>query len=179
MSRLKIALSIFAITAFIALGLGVSQAQAGLALCNTDNCCPSEDPSYNCTIVCSAEPGGLCTGDEGTSGADVFCGSKVADTINAGGGDDIICSGFGDDVVNGGYGADDIYSGWGEDTIYGEGGDDKILGGRCGDDIDGGDDADECYGGRGNEITKFDNCEIPAPSGDIGLEDGDVGGKCD
>jgi len=63
---------------------------------------------YNCTIICENETGDLCDGDEGTSGADVFCGSDLGDTINAGDGDDLVCAGKGVDTVNGGIGMDDV-----------------------------------------------------------------------
>jgi len=174
MSRLKITLSIFAITAFIALGLGVSQAQAGLVGCSTANCCQG----YNCDIVCSSLTGGRCDGTDGqTGGTDVFCGSKLADTINASGGDDLICGGFGDDIINGEYGDDDIYSGWGQDDIDGGSGEDYIEAGRCGDIVDGGYDDDVCYGGRGTEGA-MTSCESPIAGGDIGLEDGDNANQC-
>ena len=178
MSRLKIALSIFAVSAFLVLVIGISQARAGVV--------PNVD--------CSGCPGGIaCPGGGascfGTAGNDIICGSATVDVIFAGKGSDIVCAGNGADVIHGGYGdddldgeggADEIFGGWGEDLIQGGGSDDEIHGGRCADLIDGeGGYGDECHGGRGTEGASFDNCEQPIAGGDIGLEDGDAGGQCD
>ena len=165
MSRLTIALGIFAITTFIALGLGVSQAQA--------------DCQYlACTINCG---GGDCFGSPGdvddvicgTAGVDNIFAGKGSDTICAGNGGDFIFGGFGDDLIDGEGGADLIQGGWGEDDIDGGSGDDTIDAGQCNDIVEGGANPDTCTGGLGDDTIT--GCTTV----DLGDETSQAGGKCD
>ncbi|MGB7292947.1 MAG: hypothetical protein WBD99_12310 [Thermodesulfobacteriota bacterium] len=162
MSRLKIVLSIFAVSAFLALVVGISQAQAGVAPAPVD--CGA--------IVCDIDCPGGGADCFGTDGDDIICGSDDAESIFAGKGDDDVCAGDGNDVVHGGFGDDaingedgddTIQGGWGDDNMAGGAGDDTILAGRCDDAVDGGEGSevagDTCLGGWGLDIFTADSCE--------------------
>lgn len=77
------------------------------------------------------------------AGNDIFKGSKVADTINGGLGDDHILSGAGDDIISGGLGNDYLDGGAGSDTVHGNNGDDTIVAGLGNDFL---------FGDAGNDI---------------------------
>ena len=77
----------------------------------------------------------------GTDGDDVICGTRVANVIKAGGGDDTVYAGDGDDRVSGGDG---------DDTLYGEDGDDHFyLLNQTGNN--------KWVGGGGNDVVYLSN----------------------
>ncbi|HVE90875.1 MAG TPA: CARDB domain-containing protein, partial [Actinomycetota bacterium] len=90
----------------------------------------------------------------GTSGSDVICGTRYADSINGLGGNDLIFGFGGNDAINGGYGDDIIFGGtgsdairgyYGNDKLYGESGNDSLYGQVGNDFTDGGTNTDSCY----------------------------------
>lgn len=198
MYRLAIILSIFVVAGFLALGLRVTKTNAGVfpVPCDgTVDCCMG----YNCTVFCWDEPGGKCSGDEpaDNSGSDVYCGSQLSDSINAGDGDDIVCAGKGldqvnagndadmvsggqgNDIISGGFGDDMLDGGPGIDTISGAAGDDYIEGGKGADMIFGGSEviADECHGGPQDD--SFDECECGSEGPTNGPQAGGEGDDLD
>ncbi|SDB73622.1 Hemolysin-type calcium-binding repeat-containing protein [Belnapia rosea] len=81
----------------------------------------------------------------------VFEGSRYADTVNAGGGDDSILAGAGNNYVSGGDGNDTIIAGADNDTLLGGAGNDQIFGGDGNNSIQGGDGDDTLAGGSGSD----------------------------
>jgi Ca2+-binding RTX toxin-like protein len=162
MNKFLLALSIFAVSAFLALVVGVSQAQAG----NGPSVAP--DPA-DCDELCDgvsdscdgATTPCLCDTDpcEGTEGDDVICGSGSGEEIRASFGDDIVCGRGGNDTLLGGFGCDDL---------QGEGGMDTLQGGHCADSLDGGAAAegDTCKGGFGAD--SFTGCDLSMSEGQPG-----------
>ena len=81
------------------------------------------------------------------AGADIICGSRFADRIEAGAGHDVVLAGAGHDRVRGGFGSD---------VLIGEAGHDHLEGGPGGDTLMGGPDKDhivrerEARGPRGS-----------------------------
>ena len=159
MSKFLLALNIFAVSAFLAMVVGVSQAQAGTS--------PSEPPDRaDCNNLCDITPatecpvmtagkcacpddGSICNG---TGGDDIICGTFHGQDILAGKGDDIVCAGDGADKVHGGRGCDDL---------QGEDGDDILHGCHCADRLTGHavvatPTTDDCYGNWGDDV--FHNC---------------------
>jgi len=121
-------------------GIGTRNAEAGV---------PSTCFGTACTIECEDQPGDVCDGDEGTTGADVICGSDQADIINAGKGQDKACGYNGNDIISGGQSDDCLRGDNDDDTISGGQGNDRIEGGS-GDDI-------ELDGGKGNDRVEGNN----------------------
>ncbi|WP_417744446.1 DUF4114 domain-containing protein [Rosistilla oblonga] len=121
--------------------------------------------------------------NQATDGNDHQVGSDIADTFDAGAGDDKIeggagndklSGGDGNDHIDGGAGNDVIDGGKGNDTLVGGDGNDKIEGGEGNDHIDGGAGADTINGGDGND--KIDggdgNDRISGGAGDDVIEGG-------
>ena len=164
MNKFLLVLSIFAVSAFLALTVGVSQALAGLP--------------PTCTIICAAVSGAcdgtndscLCEVAEcfGTSGPDWMCGDAKSQVFHGGRGDDIICGRAGDDTLHGG---------WGLDDLRGEDDNDTLHGGHCADILDGGDGGtndDSCFGGWGDDSDT--ECESNKEGKDV---DHKSQGNCD
>ncbi len=87
----------------------------------------------------------------GTDEDDVICGTRVGNTINAGGGDDTVYGAGGLDILHGQAGDDILYGEGGIDYLYGEVGDDVLNGGDGNDVFSGGDGDDTFNGGDGND----------------------------
>jgi len=132
------------------IGIGTRNALAGVP--------PTACFSTSCTIRCEDQPGDVCDGDEGTSGADVICGSDDVDIINAGKGEDKACGDDGDDIISGGQNDDCLDGGDDNDIISGGQGSDRINGG-AGDDI-------ELNGGKGADFVTGDSGEDNVFGGD-------------
>ncbi len=79
----------------------------------------------------------------GTVASETILGSNLADSIDAGAGNDIVYGRGGDDIINGRNG---------DDTLYGDEGNDKISGGNGNDSLYGGSGNDNLSGGEGNDI---------------------------
>ena len=124
------------------IGIGIKNAEAGV---------PTACFGTSCTIHCEDQPGDVCDGDEGTTGADVICGSDQADIINAGKGNDKACGHDGNDIISGGQSDDCLQGGNDEDTISGGKGNDRIEGDSGNDILDGGEDVDRVNGGSGDD----------------------------
>lgn len=99
----------------------------------------------------------------GTAVADIMAGTRFADTLSAGDGDDwmfgnggrdMLDSGLGNDVVFGGGGRDTIDSGDGNDRVFGQEGNDRIKLGAGSDQADGDAGKDRIWGGDGNDWIK-------------------------
>jgi|SRR3990170_1314058 len=125
------------------IGIGTRNALAGVP--------PTACFSTSCTIRCEDQPGDVCDGDEGTSGADIICGSDQVDIINAGKGNDMVCGHGGNDIISGGQSDDCLSGGNDEDTISGGLGNDRIEGDSGNDDLDGGKGNDRINGGTGDD----------------------------
>ncbi len=100
-------------------------------------------------------------------------GSKGADEIHGGGGDDVITGGkgmdvlygddgndqikgnSGNDLIHGGAGNDDIAGGAGNDLLYGDGGNDTITGGSGNDTVVVGAGSQTLHGGSGFDTLDF------------------------
>jgi Ca2+-binding RTX toxin-like protein len=91
------------------------------------------------TVIQAPPTGG---GTTGTAGDDIIIGSTVADTMDAGDGDDEILAGGGNDAINAGGGNDVAEGGDGDDVVNGGDGDDQIIGGVGDDTLVGGAGAD-------------------------------------
>lgn len=78
----------------------------------------------------------------GKRGDDVLFGNNGDDRLSGGGGDDRIVGGDGDDRLNGNRGDDVLLGGAGDDRLKGGSGDDRIDGGRGNDRLRGGDGSD-------------------------------------
>ncbi len=138
-------LSMFVVS-FAFMYLGAYDAQAGGNGPTTCN-------GMNCTIFCYDEPGGVCDGDEGTDGNDVFCGSDYTDIQNGGSGLDLLCGYGGMDFLHGGHSCDGLFGGDGDYDI--------LQGGHCPDYFSGGyGSGDTCLGGWGLDVfTSSASCE--------------------
>lgn len=91
---------------------------------------------------------------------DVLIGSRLAETISVGLGEDTVRGMGGDDTIkglrnskffDGGAGDDSLFGGWNDDRLYGGPGDDEISGGRGHDQAKGGDGNDTISGGAGSD----------------------------
>lgn len=82
----------------------------------------------------------------------VLVGTRGADELLGGSGDDQINGGRGRDVLIGNGGDDELGGGRGADTINGGDGDDVIKGNRGHDTIDGGEGDNQISGGAGNDV---------------------------
>ena len=90
---------------------------------------------------------GASIGSDTLANIDKVRGTRFADVINGGSGNDdlvgflgsdVINGGAGNDIINGGGGADTLSGGAGDDTINGFGGNDTIIASTGNDTIDGG-----------------------------------------
>lgn len=97
----------------------------------------------------------------GYDGNDQIWGTRWADYIDGGNGNDRLYGYIGDDWVLGGAGTDQIWGGEGndsldggvgDDTLLGENGNDTLNGGLGVDGLDGGAGADTLYGDDGNDL---------------------------
>lgn len=78
----------------------------------------------------------------GSTGDDVYLGTKFADIINGKGGNDLLKGGNGADKIVGGPGADRLYGGNHDDRLVGGAGADKLIGGKGSDILSGGSGSD-------------------------------------
>lgn len=120
--------------------------------------CATAAPTGGCIV--NGVKNQLCQGGDGD---DVIVGTKAADVIKAGrgndrvralDGDDIVCGEEGDDVISGGSGNDRLFGGDGDDTIKGDAGNDLLAGQRDDDSLSGGGGDDEVDGGSGNDRVR-------------------------
>ena len=170
MNKFLFVLSIFTVSAFLALTVGVSQALAGH---------PSSAPTpVSCSTACNGaelDCDGtndfcLCEEDDcfGTPGDDVMCGDGSDQVFHGGRGDDIICAAGGNDTLHGGWGCDDL---------QGEADDDTLRGGHCADSHQGGSESDTCKGGWGDDT--FDSCAAtPGKTADHKSQGGCISTAC-
>ena len=84
---------------------------------------------------------------------DIDTTTNLADTINAGFGDDIVYSYAGLDTIDGGFGNDTIYAGVDKDTVTGGEGNDAIHGGAGLDTLAGGAGYDTFYFDQISDIS--------------------------
>jgi Ca2+-binding RTX toxin-like protein len=113
-----------------------------------------------------------------SGGNDIVTGSKVADTINAGYGDDLVYGGIGDDIINGDQGNDTLDGGAGLDTLAGGDGNDILRGGFGDDSLDGGIGNDTLGGDGGSDTLvggEGDDTFLVALNGGIDSFDGGDG----
>ncbi|MEM8980751.1 MAG: DUF6851 domain-containing protein [Pseudomonadota bacterium] len=87
-------------------------------------------------------------------GDDKVRGTKEADELLLGAGDDHAHTRKGDDIVKAGSGDDYVNLSAGNDTGYGEAGNDKILGGKGEDSLFGGDGEDMLSGGADDDLLE-------------------------
>lgn len=90
--------------------------------------------------------------DLGEGNDRVAAGSRVADEIYGGPGDDILYGYGGDDLICGEDGNDRLYGFAGDDTLRGGDGDDFLFGSVGDDALHGGDGDDELVGREGNDV---------------------------
>jgi Ca2+-binding RTX toxin-like protein len=81
----------------------------------------------------------------------LIAGTKAADSITGGLGNDTLAGGPGNDTVTGGSGNDSVYGGLGNDTLTGDSGDDSLYGGIGNDRLLGSPGKDHLFGGLGND----------------------------
>jgi Ca2+-binding RTX toxin-like protein len=81
--------------------------------------------------------------------SEVIGGTDLANTINAGGGNDTVWGDGGNDTIEGGVGNDFLHGGLGNDVITDLGGDDRISGNEGDDRLNGGIGLDAIFGGDG------------------------------
>jgi Ca2+-binding RTX toxin-like protein len=91
----------------------------------------------------------------GTDQPDFLIGTNLADTINAGAGDDVAFGGYGSDTINGGAGNDRLYGETGHDRLNGGDGNDTLNGGEGNDTLDGGAGRDILIGGNGVDTVSY------------------------
>jgi Ca2+-binding RTX toxin-like protein len=96
----------------------------------------------------------LLISNTGTAQNDIMTGWNLADTFNAGDGDDYITGGKGADHLYGEGGNDIVFGGAGNDRMYGGFGNDTLFGGRGKDRMSGGDGDDRIDGNAGMDILK-------------------------
>lgn len=77
----------------------------------------------------------------------------IAQSVNAGAGNDYVSGGSGWDKIYGDSGDDVLLGNAGSDQLYGGSGQDRLFGGNDGDTLDGGTGSDFLYGGLGNDIV--------------------------
>ena len=87
----------------------------------------------------------------GTSRSERLTGTRFADVINCGAGNDRVSGGGGDDVIDCGAGRDRVDGGAGDDRIGGGAGDDRLAGGSGSDRLAGGSGKDRLSGGSGGD----------------------------
>ena len=108
-----------------------------------------------------ANPNGIGNASE------VIGGTDLANTINAGGGNDTVWGDGGNDTIEGGAGNDFLNGGLGNDVITDIGGDDFIRGDDGDDRLSGGIGLDAVFGGAGND-TMFGGFGADALNGQKG-----------
>lgn len=120
--------------------------------------CATAAPTGGCTV--NGVRNQLCQGGDGD---DVIVGTKAADVIKAGrgndrvralDGDDVVCGEQGDDVLSGGSGNDRLFGGDGDDVLKGDAGNDLLAGQRDDDALSGGGGDDEVDGGSGDDRVR-------------------------
>lgn len=82
---------------------------------------------------------------------DIFLGSRRADVIESGSGNDRVNGRGGADELSGGSGNDTLKGASGNDSLTGGEGNDRLLGGKGSDALFGNDGADYLDGGKGND----------------------------
>jgi Ca2+-binding RTX toxin-like protein len=108
---------------------------------------------------------------EGGVGNDVIYGLNGDDVLRSYSGDDRIRGGNGMDVLDGGLGNDILRGGNGSDRIDGGQGDDRLWGGNAADWLRGGPGLDELHGGTGADTFVIDSkASSPVGHGDV-IED--------
>ncbi|MEM9552012.1 MAG: fasciclin domain-containing protein, partial [Pseudomonadota bacterium] len=91
----------------------------------------------------------------GNEADELLIGSRKADLIEGGGGNDKIFGLKGPDDLFGGDGNDKIFGGKGHDDLFGGEGDDRLFGGRGKDYLNGGAGDDKLLGGFGHDTFDF------------------------
>ncbi|MPZ11262.1 MAG: hypothetical protein GEU89_13795 [Kiloniellaceae bacterium] len=94
--------------------------------------------------------------ETGTRAADLLEGGSGDDTLSGDRGDDTLLGGDGDDQMDGGRDDDALTAGDGDDSVLGDRGDDTLDGGEGDDHLDGGRDDDLVAGGEGDDIVLGD-----------------------
>jgi len=126
------------VAAVLVAGLGLSLGAASLA-----SAAPVASGTCHGLPVTIAKHSGLIIGTAGRDvirltgpgqvrsggGSDIICGSRYADRIDAGAGDDVVLAGGGNDRVSGGPGSDHIFGEGGNDVMHGGPGRDILHGG--------------------------------------------------
>ena len=84
-------------------------------------------------------------------GADKVVGGDGDDTLSGGAQKDHLDGGSGNDRLNGNGGHDRLFGGTNADRLYGYDGNDLLDGGSSGDRLEGGNGADAMYGASGND----------------------------
>lgn len=89
------------------------------------------------------------------SGSDAVIGSRAANVIATGAGDDYINAARGDDTLDGGAGFDTLLGGPGRDRLHGGQDADRLFGGAGDDVLEGGGGADYLDGGAGIDTAVY------------------------
>lgn len=100
-----------------------------------------------------SDAGAFSTTHRGTKRADTISTGPGNDFVDAGKGDDIISSGPGRDLAIGGKGDDTLWLGYGNDLGFGSEGRDRLDGGDGNDFLSGADGDDRMDGGAGNDVV--------------------------
>ena len=120
--------------------------------------CATAAPTGGCTV--NGVKNQLCQGGDaddvivGTKNADVIKAGRGNDRVRALDGDDVVCGEEGDDVISGGAGNDRLFGGDGNDAIKGDAGNDLVAGQRDDDSLSGGGGDDEVDGGSGDDRVR-------------------------
>ena len=118
--------------------------------------CATAAPTGGCTV--NGVKNQLCQGGDaddvivGTKNADVIKAGRGNDRVRALDGDDVVCGEEGDDVISGGAGNDRLFGGDGNDAIKGDAGNDLVYGNIGNDTLYGDDGADTIRGGQDNDL---------------------------
>ncbi|MEM8979577.1 MAG: family 16 glycosylhydrolase [Pseudomonadota bacterium] len=107
--------------------------------------------------------------------AEALYGTRWADTIEGGGGDDKIFGRKGADTLHGGDGKDELFGQKGTDMLMGDAGDDKLIGGKGEDVLIGGTGTDHLWGGNWAADGETDHFEFEVGGGKDFVHDFEVG----
>lgn len=122
---------------------------------------------------------GLADSIEAGSGDDTIVAGEGADTVQAGAGNDLIYGGAGADTLFGGEENDTLYGGSGNDALYGGTGDDVFFGGGGADQLFGAEGNDSFTLGSGDQATGGDGDDVfnvaASGGGDMSVDGGETG----